>query len=150
MVRSSEGLQSHGSLDDHAPMPDATFDEFVAGDVVFVGTTPNAQYINLISGNIEAGQCLNHAEHDGVVRPDTPIDECVVVVLQRPKVSWRRGRGQADSHHFFEPIELVVGVVRGLVDEDLAVLSLKGGDTKAVARFTELPFAQDIGQHFFQ
>jgi hypothetical protein len=53
--------------------------------------------------------------------------------------------GEAHGHHPLETIRLVVGMVRRLEDEDLAVPTLERGDAQARGRIAEQPVAERIG-----
>ena len=88
--------------------------------------TAETKDIELIPCDVETYHGLYHRQHYWVVGPDAAIYQDVATVLQRLEISWGSGRGEADIDHTFVTVELVVWMVRGLENKNLAVPSIKG------------------------
>ena len=80
--------------------------------------------------DIEADQRLDHGKHDRVIGPDAAVDEQVAARLKRPEEGRCSRSCEATRDHALEAVELVVGMMRRLVDEDFAVLAVEGGDAE--------------------
>lgn len=85
----------------------------------------DTEYPYVLAWNIVAGQGIDHGVHCRIVRPNSPVNHNVPVVIDGRVVRRSCRRVQGNMGEFLVPILLVIGMVGCLVQKRLAMQALE-------------------------
>jgi len=67
-------------------------------DIVWIVPAANAEYADLLSGDIEAGQGINQGDHYWIICPYTTVNERIALLLMRLEINGCGGCGFSDCY----------------------------------------------------
>ena len=146
MAKRAEGLEVHQRVNDPSPRQQAAELFLPFPNRVGRGSAANAQNANAISWHRETGQSIDETDHDGIVGPETTIHEGVATIFERPVVRRSCGSRGPDLGHEFVAVEPEIGMMGSLEDVQVAMPTIGGRHAEPDPGFSELCFAECVGQ----
>ena len=131
LVCCRQRLEAHGGIDYVLPVNQSAPADLARRDEIGIISATDAEHIYLCWLNIKTDQCLAHCHYYGVVGPDTAIDQMVRPVLEGREEGGRSRGCEPDIDRLLTPVELVVRMMRCLIDENLFVRAIECWNAKA-------------------